>query len=148
MIGAVTPPALVAIRAWLRLDRAFDRFNKELRARHGITGAQLAMLRIAAERAPVTMAELRSDFALHPATMGQLIDRIVQAGLLARSTDPKDRRRRVLSVTKRGGEVLAAAPIAGPVRLRSVPADPERLGRLANALDDAVILFGLEGWAA
>jgi MarR family transcriptional regulator, temperature-dependent positive regulator of motility len=37
--------------------------------------------------------------------------------------------------------------VAGPVRLRTVPADPERLRRLAAAFDDAVELFGLKEWS-
>ena len=72
------PPPLEAVRAWLRLDQAITAFNRHLRDRHGVTGAQLAMLRIVAER-PVTLAELRAGLAMHPATLGQLIDRLAAA---------------------------------------------------------------------
>jgi hypothetical protein len=60
---------------------------------------------------------------LHPATLDQLVDRLVAKG-----------------------PVLAEAPVAGPVRLRTVPAEPARLTGLADALDDAVELFGLGSW--
>jgi DNA-binding MarR family transcriptional regulator len=140
------PEALRAVRAWLRLDVAFGRFNGELRARYRVTGAQLAMLRIVAEREPVTLAALRSELALHPATLGQLIDRIVRMGWVARKADFADRRRRVLNLTAAGRRLLREAPLAGPVRLRTQPAEGERLRRLADAFDDAVVLFGMEEW--
>jgi DNA-binding MarR family transcriptional regulator len=139
-------PALAAIRAWWRLDQAIAAFNRHLHDRHGVTGAQLAMLRIVAER-PVTLADLRAGLAMHPATLGQLIDRLARQGLVERRTSPGDRRKRLVEVTARGRRLLADAPLAGPVRLRQQPAEPERLRRLAAAFDDAVELFGLKEWS-
>ena len=43
--------------------------------------------------------------------------------------------------------LLAKAPLAGPVRLRQVAADPVQLERLAAALEDAMELFALAPWA-
>jgi DNA-binding MarR family transcriptional regulator len=143
------PPGepVVAIRAWLRLQRSFDAFNAHLRARYGITGAQLAMLRIVAEQESITLRKLRTQLELHPATIGQLVDRIVERGLLTRTRGTSDSRERELAISPRGRRLLARAPVAGPVRLRWVRADPERLDRLTQAFRDAVILFGLEEWA-
>ena len=138
---------LAAIHGWLRLDQAFARFNRHLRERHGVTGAQLAMLRILSER-PVTLAELRQSLAMHPATLGQLIDRLVRLGLVDRRSSPHDRRKRLVEPTMRGLQLLAAAPLAGPVRLRYQPADRERVSRLAVAFEDALELFGLKEWSA
>jgi DNA-binding MarR family transcriptional regulator len=139
--------AIRAIRSWLRLERAFAAFNRELRATVGLTGAQLAMLRIVAEVGPTTLAGLRGRLRLHPATLGQLVDRLRDKSLVALSTDPTDARRRVVELTDEGRRALRQAPLAGPVRLRSVEADPDRLATLANALDDAIELFGLQRWA-
>lgn len=138
---------LAAIRAWWRLDQALARFNRSLHQRHGITGAQLAMLRILAER-PVTLAELRGRLEMHPATLGQLIDRLARQGLVERRISSADRRKRLVEPTPLGRRMLAEAPVAGPVRLRQVAAEPERLRRLAAAFDDAVELFGLQEWSA
>ena len=121
-------------------------FNRYLRKRHGVTGAQLAMLRILAER-PVTLADLRLSLAMHPATLGQLIDRLARQGLVDRRPSPTDRRRRLVEPTAAGRRLLAQAPLAGPVRLRHVPADGDRLKRLAAAFEDAVELFGLKEWS-
>ena len=137
---------LAAIRGWLRLDQAMAEFNRYLRKRHGVTGAQLAMLRIVAER-PVTLADLRQSLAMHPATLGQLMDRLARQGLVDRRPSPTDRRRRLVEPTSAGRGLLAEAPLAGPVRLRHAPADGDRLKRLAAAFEDAVELFGLKEWS-
>lgn len=139
--------AVRAIRSWLRLERAFAAFNRELRATVGLTGAQLAMLRIVAEVGPTTLAGLRERLRLHPATLGQLVDRLREKSLVRLSVDPADARRRVVELTGEGERALREAPLAGPVRLRSVETDPARLATLADALDDAVELFGLQRWA-
>jgi MarR family transcriptional regulator, temperature-dependent positive regulator of motility len=142
----VAPAGLAAIRAWLRLDQAFAAFNRQLRERHGVTGAQLAMLRIVAEQ-PATLAELRSRLRMHPATLGQLVDRLARRGLVERRVSPDDRRRRLVEPTAGGRRLLAEAPLAGPVRLRTLSAETERLRRLADAFDDAIELFGMREWA-
>ncbi|HEV7710081.1 MAG TPA: MarR family transcriptional regulator [Asanoa sp.] len=140
--------AVLAIRAWMRLDQAIAGFNRELERRHGVTGAQLAILRIVAEWQPrVGLAELRQRLVMHPATLGQLLDRLAQRDLVTLTPDPDDRRRRVVALTAAGERVLREAPLAGPVRLRQVPADPARLRDLTAALDDAIQLFGLEDYA-
>lgn len=141
------PRALRAIRAWLRLDQAIRAFNADLRRTFGISGLQLALLRILAERSPIELAELRRSLALHPATVGQAVDALVRAGLCERTRAPGDRRAWILSPTEAGRAVMSAAPLAGPVRLRSAAVEPARLDRLADALDDAIELFGLEPWA-
>jgi DNA-binding MarR family transcriptional regulator len=145
-VGDPGPEQLAAIQAWVRLDEAMARFNRDLRERYGVTGAQLAMLRILAER-PVTLADLRGRLAMHPATLGQLIDRLVRLGLVERATDREDRRKRIVQPTAAGRRLLAEAPLVGPVRLRREPADPECLRRLAAAFDDAIELFGLKEWS-
>jgi MarR family transcriptional regulator, temperature-dependent positive regulator of motility len=141
----VETEAVAAIRAWTRLDQAIAAFNRELERRHGITGAQLAVLRLVAEWGPqVRLADLRQRLVMHPATLGQLLERLAARGLVDLPADPADRRRRRGVLAPAGRRVIDEAPLAGPVRLRHVPADPQRLRRLGEALTDAIVLFGLE----
>jgi DNA-binding MarR family transcriptional regulator len=140
------PDQQAAIRAWLRLEEALAVFNRHLRARYGVTGAQLALLRILAER-PTTISQLRGRLAMHPATIGQLIDRMARQGLVVRRPRPEDRRHRVVEPTSAGRRLLTETPLAGPVRLRQQATDPRRLRRLTTAFDDAVELFGLKEWS-
>jgi len=137
--------AVAAVRAWTRLDQAFAEFNRALEREHGVTGAQLAVLRLVREwNGAVALADLRERLVMHPATLGQMLDRLAARGLVTLTADPVDRRRRRVELTSDGRHVSEQAPLAGPVRLRHVPADPDRLRRLAEAFDDAIVLFGLE----
>jgi DNA-binding MarR family transcriptional regulator len=138
--------ALSAIVAWVRLDRAFETFNLELKRRFGLTGLQLAILRILAERPTLPLAALRKALVMHPATLGQAVDELRVKGLCTVGRDPTDRRARLVALTAKGEALLEQAPLAGPVRLRQMAADPARLDALARALDDAIDLFGLASW--
>ena len=139
--------ALSAIVAWVRLDRAIENFNLMLRKEFGLTGLQLAILRILAERPALPLAALRKTLVMHPATLGQAVDELKAKGLCLVQRDARDRRARLVALTPEGEALLARAPLAGPVRLRQVNAPPARLDRLAAALEDAVDLFGLKPWA-
>lgn len=141
------PEAIDAIRSWLRLDSALSAYNAELHRTHRVNGLQLAMLRIIGERSPVRLGDLRRQLALHPATLGQSVERLNRRGLCSLGIDPGDRRARLVAITSAGRELLDAAPTAGAVRLRYARVDRSRLIRLAAALDDAVELFGLAPYA-
>jgi len=143
------PPAwaLQAIRSWLRLDTAFAQYNRYLQRAYGVTGAQLAMLRLIHEAEPVTLAILRTQLAMHPATLGQLVARLEKLRLVQRATAPHDRRQRLVTVTGVGHHLIDRAPLAGPIRLRRIAGDKRQLRALAQAFDEAVHAFGLEEWA-
>lgn len=134
-----------AARAWMRLNDALDGFNKHLRAEFGVTGRQLAIMRIIAE-GETTLLRLRQRLVMHPATLGQLVDRLAKLRLVAVDVAPEDRRSRRLRLTDQGQAVIHDAPVAGPVRLRDAD-ESTRADRLADAFEDAIDLFGLSQWA-
>ena len=135
--------ALSAIVAWVRLDAAIQSFNNALRRDFGITGLQLAVLRILGERPALPLAALRKSLVMHPATLGQSIDELRVMELATVTRDARDKRARIVAITDKGRELMARAPLAGPVRLREIDADPSRLDALKAAFDDSVELFGL-----
>lgn len=135
--------ALSAIVAWVRLDGAIQNFNQTLRKDFGITGLQLAVLRILGERPSLPLAALRKSLVMHPATLGQSIDELRTMGLCTVTRDSRDKRARVVAITDEGRALVARAPVAGPVRLRAMDHDVQKLERLKLAFDDAVELFGL-----
>jgi DNA-binding MarR family transcriptional regulator len=133
-----------AIRSWLRLDAAFAAFNADLVARFELTGAQLGMLRLIDEFGGVTtLAELKARLSLHPASLGQLVARLADKHLVAVAPDPADQRRRLVRLTEDGRDLLARAPLAGPVRLRHEPPDGDVLVALTHGFELAVEAFGL-----
>jgi DNA-binding MarR family transcriptional regulator len=139
--------ALQAIRSWLRLDTAFVQYNRNLQRAYGVTGAQLAMLRLIHEAEAVTLATLRTQLAMHPATLGQLVARLEKLRLAQLWPAPHDRRQRLVTVTDEGRHLLARAPVAGPIRLRGIAGEETHLRALAQAFEDAIHDFGLEEWA-
>jgi DNA-binding MarR family transcriptional regulator len=135
--------ALSAVVAWVRLDAAIQNFNQMLRKDFGITGLQLAVLRILGERPALPLAALRKALVMHPATLGQSIDELRTLGLASVSRDPRDKRARLVAITDKGKELMTRAPVAGPVRLRAIDHDVAKLDRLRMAFDDAIEMFGL-----
>ena len=138
--------ALAAMVAWMRLDEALKAFERDLRSRHNITTLQLAVLHIVSERPHIPLAALRKALLAHAATLGQAIDDLRRKGLCQVRTNPEDRRARNVSLTEAGASLVAAMPLAGPMRLRDVEGETGRLDRLTPALNDALELFGLEAW--
>jgi DNA-binding MarR family transcriptional regulator len=137
--------ALSAIVAWVRLDAAIQSFNQTLRKEFGITGLQLAVLRILGERPSLPLAALRKSLVMHPATLGQSIDELRTMGLCTVERDGRDKRARNVAITETGRELMRRAPMAGPVRLRAMDHDVARLDRLRLAFEDAIDMFGLAG---
>lgn len=135
--------ALSAIVAWVRLDQAIVNFNQMLRKEFGITGLQLAVLRILGERPALPLAALRKSLVMHPATLGQSIDELRVRELVTVTRDARDKRARTVALTDKGRELMSRAPLAGPVRLREIETDPARLDRLKLAFEDSIDLFGL-----
>jgi len=135
--------ALSAMVAWVRLDQAIQSFNQTLRKEFGITGLQLAVLRILGERPQLPLAALRKSLVMHPATLGQSIDELRTMELCTVTRDSRDKRARVIAITDKGRELMTRAPRAGPVRLREIETEPARLDALKAAFEDAVDLFGL-----
>ena len=138
--------ALSTMVAWVRLERAMDAFQADMKKRFGLTGLQLSVLRICAERPQLPLAALRKALVMHPATLGQSIDELRRMDLVTVRTDPSDKRARLVGLTDKGKALLADTPLAGPVRLREVDHDVARLDRLKLALDDAIDMFGLSAW--
>ena len=130
--------------AWMRLDQAIKSFEAELKRDHKITALQLAVLHIVSERPHIPLAALRKALVAHPATLGQAIDDLRRKGLCLVRTNPEDRRARNVSLTDAGAQIVASVPLLGPMRLRDVEGETERLDRLAPALNDALELFGLK----
>jgi len=138
--------ALSTMVAWVRLERAMDAFQADMKKRFGLTGLQLSVLRICAERPQLPLAALRKALVMHPATLGQSIDELRRMDLVTVRTDPNDKRARLVGLTDKGKALLADTPLAGPVRLREVDHEVARLDRLKLALDDAIEMFGLSAW--
>jgi DNA-binding MarR family transcriptional regulator len=73
----------------------------------GLTNAQARVLRIVASaRHPLRMADIAARLDVVPRSVTTVVDGVEEAGLIARSTDPDDRRSVLVSLTVRGHALI------------------------------------------
>ena len=79
------------------------------------------------QSAPIRISDLAHDLDISPAAAGQAGDRLVNAGLMNRTTDPADRRALVISLSRTGDNLVAEYEERGNALSRDlaegIPAD-------------------------
>ena len=88
--------------------RAFDGVYRELLAEHGLSYPQYIALMTVGEHGPLTVGTLGELMHLDSGTLSPLLKRMEAAGLVARTRDPEDERRVLVSVTATGRDRLTA----------------------------------------
>jgi len=96
-----------AIRSWMdifmsRSMRGWGRFAKSA----GLSMPQFGLLMQMHHKGPCGMSEVSERFEITPAAASQLVDKLVQGGLIQRVEDPNDRRAKLLSLTDKGKELV------------------------------------------
>ena len=72
----------------------------------GLSMPQLVTLHLLAHAGGRPVGEIGHRLRLSPAATSHLVDRLVQAGLVARAEDPHDRRSRLLAITPEGRRLV------------------------------------------
>lgn len=83
---------------------------RAVRRATGISGSQLWILHEVMRAQGIGVSELAVKLAIHQSTCSQLVEKLVRAGLVAKTRLSDDQRRVGLSVTARGKRTLALAP--------------------------------------
>lgn len=113
----------------------------------GVTGAQLFVLRELSHEPGASIRRLSERTMTDASSVSVIVGRLVEAGLVARSVDPADRRKTALSLTKQGSSLLGRAPEPYQNRLievlRALPA--ARLDVLSETLSSIADALGLDG---
>jgi MarR family 2-MHQ and catechol resistance regulon transcriptional repressor len=125
-MGAFEQPALHAWRSFVRAKAQIGRaVRRELRE-HGLTGAQLAILRVLADSGGegLKLNEISQRLCVTSGNVTGLIDRLEEAGHLARLPHPEDRRITLAVLTPAGRELFE----------RIHPAHLARIEQLMSAL--------------
>jgi len=81
-------------------------------APHGLRARSYSVLELAAGQARPTQRELAEFLRLDPSQVVALVDELQGQGLVARESDPSDRRTKVVVATPLGREVCVAARAA------------------------------------
>ncbi len=72
----------------------------------GISTPQFTILMQLHHRGICGMSEVSEQFGTTPAAASQLVDKLVQSGLILREEDPQDRRAKSLKLTGKGKELI------------------------------------------
>ncbi len=72
----------------------------------GISLSQMGALRHIYHRANCNISDISEEMGISTAAASQMLDRLVQSGLITRTENPQDRRNRHLEVTEKGDQIL------------------------------------------
>lgn len=119
--------------------------SKRMHARLGVTGPQRLVLRIVGHHGRISPGDLAEVLHVHPSSLTGVLRRLEEAELIRRESDPFDRRRALLGLTRRGmrlndqreGTIEAAvAKTLSKMSKERVAATRSVLKAMAAALED------------
>lgn len=109
------PDVLQFMQLLWAVVHGLERTSKHMIGQVGVTGPQRLVLRVVGLFPGLSAGDLATILHVHPSTLTGVLRRLVAQRLLHRVDDPRDRRRAVLRLTRRG--VRANAVRAGTVEV-------------------------------
>src|SRR6187402_1158859 len=76
--------------------------SKRMHAELGVTGPQRLVIRIVGHHGRISAGALAQVLHVHPSSLTGVLKRLELGGLIRRESDPFDRRRALLELTRRG----------------------------------------------
>jgi len=98
-----------ALKLWVVLLRAAAAVTEVSKAdveRHGLTGAEFAILEVLHHKGPLLLGEVQKRILVSSGGITFLVDRLADRGLVERLACPSDRRARYAALTKRGTKLM------------------------------------------
>ena len=132
-----------ALRAFRMIVRAVRRHYQLMEKHAGISGAQTWALSLVAEQERMTVSGLAQAMAIHQSTASNLVDKLVQLGLISRIKGDVDLRVTFLQVTQVGRDKLdgIAGPVTGLLPDAITRLEPKKLERLNRGLADLLSML-------
>lgn len=94
--------ALVFMRVLWAVTHGLESASKRMHAELGVTGPQRLVLRIIGHHGRISAGALAEIMHIHPSSLTGMLQRLEQAELIRRESDPFDRRRALLELTRKG----------------------------------------------
>ncbi|MEW6179401.1 MAG: MarR family transcriptional regulator [Chloroflexota bacterium] len=91
-----------------RSMRSFWQYAKE----QGLSMTQMVALRHIHHNEDCNISQISEELGVTAAASSQLLDRLVQQGLVARRENPNDRRNKQLVLTEKGRQILTESTVA------------------------------------
>jgi len=137
--------ALAFMRVLWAVAHGLESASKRMHAELGVTGPQRLVLRIIGHHDRISAGALAEIMHIHPSSLTGMLQRLEQAELIRRESDPFDRRRALLELTRKGmrlndqreGTIEAMVDDAlGHLSKERVATAKAVLGAIAAALGD------------
>jgi DNA-binding MarR family transcriptional regulator len=103
------PDVLQFMQVLWAVVHGLEKTSKRMNAELGVTGPQRLVLRVVGLFPGVSAGDLAAILHVHPSTLTGVLKRLVAQGRLQRVDDPRDRRRAVLRLVRRGARVNATS---------------------------------------
>jgi DNA-binding MarR family transcriptional regulator len=84
------------------LTHQLESASKRMHAELGVTGPQRLVLRLVGHHGRISPGDLAEVLHVHPSSLTGVLRRLEHAELIRRESDPFDRRRALLELTRRG----------------------------------------------
>lgn len=138
-VAALRGAAAELFTAISLLRRTARRAARQAWAQQPLPPAQSELLRLAAARPGITVADAAQELRLAPNTVSTLVGRLTDTGLLRRERSTQDGRAALLTVTEKAKRRLAdfrdlRADLAGQALARLAEPDRRALARAVPAL--------------
>ncbi|MFD3523088.1 MarR family winged helix-turn-helix transcriptional regulator [Streptomyces sp. NPDC058653] len=110
--------------------------DRHMQATVGLSLSRTKVLQVLAAHGTLHQAQLANALGQAPRSVTQIVEGLESLGLVSRTDDTEDRRRKTVSLTAVGSTTLAAAEEAGAEVLRRLfgSLDPEQLSSLRSSL--------------
>ena len=108
--GLPVGDAIDFLRLIWAVDHALQRRSKAMAATLGITGPQRLVIRIIGRFPSIHARQLADILHLHPSSLTAVLKRLERGDLVRRWPDERDRRRRLLGLTRRGQALNRETP--------------------------------------
>jgi DNA-binding MarR family transcriptional regulator len=93
-------PVLDFLRLLWSIEHGLQRLSKRMNSELGVTGPQRLVLRVVGQFPGISAGDLAHVLRLHPSTITGILQRLVDRGFLARTSDPRDSRRAQLTLKR------------------------------------------------
>lgn len=124
--GEALGPVLEFLRVLWAVNHGLESVSKRMKRRAGVSGRDRIVVRLVGDRPGTSAGELATILHVDPSTLTGQLGRLVDRGLVRRTSHPDDARRAVLTLTAKGRAVdrMRSGTIEARVR--------EALGRVSR----------------
>jgi len=133
---------------WL-LNHGLETVSKQMARRIGLTGPQRMTLRMIGRNPGITAGALAEILHVHPGTLSSTLRQLERKRLLVRGSDPHDRRRVLVNLTRKGKslDVPTSHTVESSIRAALANISPGQVGQAREALLTVARRLELEtGW--